>query len=112
LKSLDDIDQKILDILAVNPRISALEISKTIGVPYNTTYCRIKKMHEDGKLSPSEYLKEKFGSFVIELFQNAKLQEREVMRLRREIEEMKNLYIGFKNLRAELENLKKRVMNE
>lgn len=48
LKSVDELDLKILKILQDDCRISLEQIAKTLGVPKSTIYYRIKRLEEEG----------------------------------------------------------------
>lgn len=48
LKSIDELDLKILKILQDDCRISLEQIAKMVGVPKSTIYYRIKRLEEEG----------------------------------------------------------------
>lgn len=48
MDSIDKIDQKILEVLQDDSRLSSRKIAKKAGLPITTVYNRIKKLEQDG----------------------------------------------------------------
>lgn len=84
---LDAIDEKILEELKANSRISFNDISERVGKTEATVRRRVKKLKEDGIIK----------SFTIEYNINSKPQTRATVKIEPDFKEMKNI---MKELKA------------
>jgi len=84
---LDAIDEKILEELKENSRISFKDISERVGKTEATVRRRVNKLKEDGIIK----------SFTIEYSTNSKLLTRATVKIEPDFKEMKNI---MKELKA------------
>jgi DNA-binding Lrp family transcriptional regulator len=84
---LDAIDEKILEELKANSRISFNDISERVGKTEATVRRRVKKLKEDGIIK----------AFTIEYSINSKPQTRATVKIEPNFKEMKNI---MKELKA------------
>lgn len=84
---LDAIDEKILEELKENSRISFKDISERVGKTEATVRRRVNKLKEDGIIK----------SFTIEYSTNSKPQTRATVKIEPDFKEMKNI---MKELKA------------
>ncbi len=84
---MDAIDEKILEELKANSRISFNDISERVGKTEATVRRRVKKLKEDGIIK----------AFTIEYSINSKPQTRATVKIEPNFKEMKNI---MKELKA------------
>ena len=85
---LDAIDEKILEELKENSRISFKDISERVGKTEATVRRRVNKLKEDGIIK----------SFTIEYMINSKPQTRATVKIEPDFKEMKNIMKELKSI--------------